>query len=450
MEEIKLLQTSFKKDALMRILLILLLLSLGVIASDKRDTNNLSLDLRSVYVNYNYDRGFDNAEAFVTSAKIKYEQKFLDDFTFGLALATVQDLGILNDDLTKRNMTYIFDKDNKNFSILHQIYLQYNYSKSFIEVGRFELETPLISSGDTYVLANTFEGIHFDIKEFENYNFRVGYLSRMSGSWDSRYDGGTFNSMTKQAWAHRADNGKEIYYQLVGNGTSPIGLGARDAGLGYIGLAYEKEGLKLQFYDHILFDAYNSLFAQIDYEWDIDNKKLLVAGQYIAYDGIGALENNSNTDTVVNYATYSAKTKLSIEDLSIQLAYTGVTDTGSIHFFGAHGGFPQFASGMMVSYFETSLRDANLYSLSSSYKFGTQKHAFDFTALYAYYDLNSDYTKNGIIGDSINGDDYLHTYGLSGKYTFDEKISWSMKLAQRRLEHGDKSLLFRTILKYTF
>ena len=434
----------------MQKLLSLFLLPLGVCASDTDYINNVSLDVRAVYINYDYDKGFDDAEAFVTSAKLKYEQTFLDSLTAGIAFGTVQDLGILDDDLTKRNMAYIFDKDNKSFSILHQIYLQYKYSKSFIEVGRFELETPLVSSDDYYVLSNTFEGFHFDIKEIENYTFRAGYLAKMSGSWDSRYDGGTFNSMTKQAWAHRADNGKEVYYQLVGDGTSPIGLHVKDAGLGYLGLEYERDALKLQVYDHVLFDAYNSIFTQIDYKLDLDKYALLLAAQYIQYDGIGALKNNPNPDAVVDYATYSAKGEFSAKDLKIKLAYTGVSDIGSIHFFGAHGGFPQFASGMMVSYFETSLRDANLYSLTSSYDFGTKQHALNITALYAYYDLNSDYTKNGIIGDSIHGDEYLHAYGVSGNYTYDEKLSWTMKLAQRKLEHGDKNLLFRTILKYSF
>ena len=428
----------------------LLFASLTLFASEIDYVKNLSLDVRAVYMNNDYDRGFDAAEAFAVSAKIKYEQDMIDSLTAGIAFGSVQDLGILNDDITKRNMAYIFDKNNETFSILHQIFLKYTYSKSLIEVGRFELETPLVSSDDYYVLSNTFEGIHFDIKEIENYNFRLGYLSQMSGAWDSRYDGGTFNSMTKQAWAHRADNGKEVYYQLVGDGTSPLGLGVKDTGLGYAGIEYEKEALKLQFYDHILLDTYNSIFAQVDYKWNLDDKKLLLAGQYIQYDGIGALKNNPNPDAVVDYATYSAKGELSIKNLSVKLAYTGVTDTGSIHFFGAHGGFPQFASGMMVSYFETSLRDANLYSLTSSYNFGTKQHAFNLTALYAYYDLNSNYTKNGIIGDSINGDEYLHAYGISGKYTYNEKLSWLMKLAQRKLEHGDQNVLFRTILRYSF
>lgn len=424
----------------------LLLTPLFLLANELSPTQNISLDLRSVYINNDYKTGFDDAEAFATSAKLKYKHKMFHGLVGGIAFGTVQDLGILNNNAKKRNMAYIFDKNNESFSLLHQLYLKYSHSKSFVELGRFELETPLISSDDYFVLSNTFEGIHFEIKEFKDYNLKAGYISKMSGAWDSRYDGASFNSMSKQAWAHRADYGKETYYQLVGNGTSPKGLGAKDAGLGYLGLEYKKDALKVQLYDYVLFDSYNSLFAQVDYTIKLNKKDLLLAGQYIQYDAIGALK--KNPDALVDYATYSAKAQLSTKDWSVKLAYTGVTDTASIHFFGSHGAYPQFASGMMVSYFEGSLRDTNIYSLTPSINLTNKKHSFNLTTLYAYYDLNENYTKGGIIGDKIRGDSYMHAYGVSANYTYDKKLSWTLKLAQRVLEHGDKSVLFRTVLGY--
>jgi len=429
----------------MKKMTLIMLSAMILIANEVDYTKNISVDVRVVYVNYDYDTGFPDAEAFATSLKLKYEQEIIEDLTGGIAFGTVQDLGILSDgNPNDRSMTYIFNKDDETFSILHQAYLKYIYSKSFIQAGRFELETPLISPDDYFVLSNSFEGVYAEIGELEDYTFRIGYISKMSGAWDSAYDGGDFQSMTKQAWAHRADTGTENYYNLVDD------LGVDDTGYVYIGTEYKKDALAVSVYDHLLLDAYNSIFAQLDYIFTLSDKKLLVAGQYIRYDGIGALKDNPNPDAVVNYATYSAKAELSLDKVNFKLAYTGVTDTGSIHFFGSHGGYPQFASGMMISYFSTSLRDANIISFTPSFDFKNGKNAFNLTALYAYYDLNSDYTKGGIIGDSIRGDDYMHAYGVSGNYTYDKKLSWTMKLAQRELEYGDKNLLFRSILKYKF
>jgi len=420
--------------------------TLALLANETNNMENISLDVRAVYINYAYDKGLPDAEAFATSLKLKYEREIVEGLNGGIAFGTVQDLGIMRYDKSekKRNLAFIFNKDKENFSILHQAFLNYTYSKSFIELGRFELETPLISSDDYFVLSNSFEGIHVDIKEIENYNLRLGYISKMSGAWDAAYDGGSFESMTKQAWAHRADTGSDNYYNLVDD------LGVDEAGMGYIGAEYKNDFLKIQLYDHLMVDAYNSVFTQLDYTTKLYENELLLAGQYIKYDGIGALKDNPNPDAVVDYATYSAKAQLASDKYKIKLAYTGVTDTPSIHFFGTAGGYSEFASGMMISYFSTSLRDANIYSITPSFNFGHKKNIYNLTLLYAYYDLNSDYTKGGYIGDSINGDEYMHAYGISGNYTYNKNLSWTMKLAQRKLEHGDENLLFRTILGYKY
>ena len=430
----------------LQIIVLLLTVLSSLFANDVDYMKNISADIRVTYINYDYDKGFSDAEAFATSLKIKYEQEIFDGLSGGIAFGSVQDLGIMDYPKSekKRNMAYIFDRNQNNFSLLHQLFFKYEYSKSFIEVGRFELETPLISADDFFVLSNSFEGLHFDINELQNYTLRAGYISKMSGAWDSAYDGGKFESMTKQAWAHRADTGSESYYNLVDD------LGVDDTGMGYLGVDYKSNSLKIQMYDHLLLDAYNSIFGQFDYTIKLDKKELLLAGQYIRYDGIGALKNNPNPDAVVDYATYSAKAQISDKKWSFKLAYTGVTDTPSIHFFGTAGGYPQFASGMMISYFSTSLRDANIYALTPSFDFGNETNTYNITLRYAYYDLNSDYTKGGYIGDSIRGDEYMHAYGISTNYTYNKKLSWTIKLAQRSLEHGDENLLIRTILGYKF
>ncbi len=425
-------------------LCIFLLLSSILFGADEKKP--LALDLRSVYVNYKYDKGFPNANAFATSVKIKYEKEFSSNLSFGVAFATVQDLGFLHFDrhLKRRSMAYLFDKNQENYSLLHQLYLRYTYAKSFLELGRFELETPLISSNDYFALSNTFEGLHTEVKALKNITLHAGYLTRMSGAWDGAYDG-AFASLTKQAWAHRADNGSESYYNLVND------LGVKNSGVAFLGVEYEKEALSMKLYDYLFLDAYNASFAQVDYRWKLSQaKELLLAGQLIKYNGVGTLKNNANPDAQANYATYSAKAELSDERYALKLAYTGVSDSPSLHFFGTAGGYPEFASGMMICYFETSLRDANIFALTPSMNFGNENKRLKLNVNYAYYDLNRDYTKGGKIGNSLLGDAYMHAYGASLKYTYHQNISWVAKIAQRRLEHGDKNLLFRTIVAYKF
>lgn len=59
-------------------------------------------------------------------------------------------------------------------------------------------------------MANSYQGAEATVKEIENIELQIGYLSQMSGSWDSAYDGGNFYSMSRQAWAHRGEGGTDI------------------------------------------------------------------------------------------------------------------------------------------------------------------------------------------------------------------------------------------------
>lgn len=404
--------------------------------------NDIALDVRATYLHNDYDKGFPDAEAFATSLKLKYIKEIFDNLEAGIAFGTIQDFGI--GDKSKRDMAYIFSRDRESFTILQQAYLKYKYSKSHIRAGRIEIETPLVSSDDYFILANSYQGAEATIKEIENIEMQIGYLSQMSGSWDGAYDGGNFYSMSRQAWAHRGDGGAEHYYNLVDD------LGAKEAGLGFIGAKYENGTVAFQLYDQVLFDVYNSAFTELNYKTDIQSAKLLLAGQFIKYDAIGSMKNSTNPDAVVGYNTHSAKAEISYENTALKAAYTGVSDTPSIHFFGAFGSYAEFASGIMVSYFETSLRDANIFSLTPSYDFKFNKHAVNLSLNYAYYDLNSDYTKGGIAGDTTKGEEYMQTYAIDTTYSYEKNFAWNFKLAQRELQSGDQNLLFKTLVKYKF
>ncbi len=419
---------------------IILLSSLFILTANADD--DIALDVRASYLNYDYDKGFHDAEAFASSLKLKYSKELVENLEAGIAFGTIQDLGI--GDKSKRDMAFMFNRNKESFTTLQQAYLKYKYSKSYIRAGRIEVETPLVSADDYFILASSYQGTEASIKEIKNIEIQIGYLSQMSGSWDSAYDGENFYSMTRQAWAHRADSGSEHYYNLV------YDLGAKEAGLAFIGAKYEDNTMAVQLYDHVLLDVYNTFFTQIDYKTDIERTKLLLAGQFIKYNGIGSMKNNPNPDAVVDYSTHSAKAELSYNNACFKLAYTGISDTPSIHFFGAFGSYAEFASGMITSYFETSLRDANIVSLTPSYDFKFNKHSLNLNATYAYYDLNSDYTKGGILGDTTNGEEYMHAYGIGTTYGYEKNFSWNFKLAQRKLESEDTNLLFKTLLKYSF
>ncbi|MDO8455050.1 MAG: hypothetical protein Q7S59_10810, partial [Sulfurimonas sp.] len=118
--------------------------------------DNVALDVRATYLNNSYDKGFPDAEALATSLKLKYTKEIFENLEVGIAFGTIQDLGI--GDKSKRDMAYIFNKDRESFTILQQAYLKYKYSKSHIRAGRIEVETPLVSADDYFILASSYQG----------------------------------------------------------------------------------------------------------------------------------------------------------------------------------------------------------------------------------------------------------------------------------------------------
>ena len=341
-------------------------------------------------------------------------------------------------------MTYVFSGAcsgvNESFSLLEEAYHGYNLDNLELKVGRQEMSTPLIDSDDYFVTPNSFEAVTLNYK-IDDILFQGGYVSKMAGTWDASYDGSKFLSMSRQPWIHKADKGIDTYpvdevYNIVGN-----------SGISYASITYNKNEHKMQLWDFYAHNMLNTLFMQYDYTLD----SLSASLQYSNKRAIGKLDDTPLYD--VNYDVYGAKLNYKISnDWKLTGAYTGVSDDDSLHFFGSWGGYPEFASGMMVSYFETSLRDANIYALTSSHNLDSIMDRFSITLKYAYYDLNKDYTINTQQEHRLapNGQNYMHAYGVGFYYSFSDDLSFKLMLAGRELENGYRSELIRTVLKYNF
>lgn len=84
---------------------------------------------------------------------------------------------------------------------------------------------------------------------------------------------------------------------------------------------------------------------------------------------------------------------------------------------------------MMVSYFETYLRDTNIYALTSQHNL---IKGLRIKLRYAYYDLNAKYTVNVKKGIP-EGDDYMHAYGLESLYNYNDQLSLKVIVAGRSI-----------------
>jgi hypothetical protein len=398
--------------------------------------DKISLDFRATYVDYNYDNYWNDSNAFATGVKLKYSDEVVENLEFGIAFGAIADFGL--SDEGKQSMTYIFDRDADSFALLHQIYLQYNLANTKILFGRFEYSSPLIDSDDAFLLSNSFEGFVVS-SDFKNVNLQLGHISKMSGTWDAGYDGGKFVSMSKSPWMHKADNQETT--QWVNPVTS---FGVDEKGISFIGAIYNDEAYTLQVWDYYGYEFFNSLYTQLD----LSIAAFDIAFQYNTFDAVGQLKNNPNPSANIDYEVWGAKIATTLQESTFTLAYTGVSDDPSAHLWGSFGGYPYFASGMMVTYFETSLRDAHMYSFNVDTSFLSK---FNSTFHVGYYDLNKNYTIDTTgTRDAINGEDYMYTYGISNTYEFSEQASMTLKLAGRTLETGNKSELINLLIRYKF
>lgn len=401
---------------------------------------NVDGDLRFTYVDYRYDNNFfPNSNASVLSAKLSLTTKKYNNLYAKASMTGVQGI---NHDPNKQSMTYIFSNtwngENHSYSLLEELYIGYESDLISLKVGAQEMATPYIDSDDYFVTPNSFEAITLKLRPTDNIIFDIGYVDKMSGSWDSSYDGSDFHSMSRQAWIHYSDGSKDTYpvdgvYNIVG-----------DQGISYGGLTYKNDTHKIQLWDFYAHEMFNTIMAQYDYSGEVINAAI----QYSAKRDVGKLKDSPTYR--VNYDVYGLKIAYKVnKEWNLTTAYTGISDDDSLHFFGSWGGFPEFASGMAVSYFETYLRDTNIYALASAHNLSSILNGLNLTMKYAYYDLNSDYTIN-TNKNTPNGDGYMHAYGLTTSYVHNKQLGIKVILAGRELESGNKSQIFRAILKYSF
>jgi hypothetical protein len=422
----------------MRLLFLLFFTVLRLLASD--DLFKVSGDVRLAYIDYKYDDSFfPDSYAGVASAKLSIETKKYRDIYAKVSFTTVQGI---DHDSNKQAMTYIFSETwkgvNDSYTLLQESYIGYESSLLSLKIGRQEMLTPYIDTDDYYISPNSFEAITLQLRPLKEVILHAGYVDKMSGPWDASYDGADFHSMSRQAWIHYSDGTKDTYpvdavYAIVG-----------DQGISYLGASYEKDAHKLQLWDNYAHEMFNTIMAQYNYK----NKYFDAAVQYSTKREVGKLKDASAYR--VHYDVYGARVGGNInEKWNLDLAYTGVSDDDSLHFFGSWGGYPEFASGMAVSYFDTYLRDANIYALTSKHDLSTMINGLRIKLKYAYYDLNSDYTIN-VKKNTPNGDGYMHAYGIQTDYDYNKQLSFKVIIAGRELESGNQSQLFRSILKYKF
>lgn len=162
-----------------------------------RDTR-LDLHLRTYYLGQQ-NTGSQTKEALAIGSDLSYQSGyFLDHFSLGAVLSTSQPLYAPEG----RDGTNLLAPGQEGYTVLSEIYGRVKLAgENFLNLYRYEYNTPYIGKNDSRMTPNTFEGYTFlgatgDPSGGQRVAYGVGYIDKIKTQNDS-----TFQSMSRAAGA---------------------------------------------------------------------------------------------------------------------------------------------------------------------------------------------------------------------------------------------------------
>ena len=338
-------------------------------------------------------------EANAIGGKLKFETADYKGLSFGTAFYTTN--GIFNDsdkeDYTKVDPT-LLGKDNGNYSILGEAYLQYKYGNTTFKGGRQKLDTPLAGSDDARMLPNLFEAYLLINTDIPDTTLIAGHVTKFAqGTFGRAYNGGILAA----TGGYSATDSRDRVGKFENMGTYAIGEST--SGVSVVSATYTGiEGLKVQLWDYYAHDILNAVYGQVDYSWKCalsDSVKPFVAAQIISEDEVGDkllknLGGNGNIDSLY----WGAKLGFKVENFTTYIAYSETTENSDTDAGYANaiitpwGGMPAFTQGMVTRHMFLAGIDAT--KLAASYNWKAFGPDLSTTVYYADFDMakNNGYT----------------------------------------------------------
>ena len=398
----------------------------------------LSGDIRTGWVQYDYDnpdgdpninKGHQDSKGFYVVPKLSLTTPSYKGFSGKITAAGATDFGLNNEEDESRN--FVFDPDDReSFTILQELYLQWQTDQQQALVGRKEFVSPMIEADDYYMLANSFAMGVYDNRYFTNTSIKVGYFAEMAGVWDSGANGTKFRSMSDASFVPQVNKDE-----------------ADDKGVYFAAVDYDNELHRLQVWNYYADELYNTFFSQYDYVNDNNQFNYNIGLQFINFSEVGKLKSSS---TEIDYSLYSIKFDGAFDN-GITFA-SGASKysngEGTEETLGAWGGFPYFANGMIFHFFEAgSLRNAESYKLQAGYDFTTRAaDKLSIALRYTRFELDPEYS----ISSDGRGQDLMHMAGVRVNYKFLRNGYFTGTFEQHSVDHEPDVWALRLIGGFTF
>lgn len=291
-------------------LALILSLPIVLIAEEKKVLDVSSLDelfknglvsgeLRAMYGSYDI-KNSQNIYATALGGELKYETARLFGFSAAAAFRTSYDIRALSGKNDNHNPE--LSSNDRDFTMLSDAYVNYNYDALNIKVGRQSLETPLADSDDIRMIPNRFEA-YVASYELESINFIAGKIVKWQG-----YDAGL-----EDRWQKTGEHG--TYFG---------------------GINFSNDNIKANAWYYNIKDMINAYYVDTTLSKDIGDVSLSGSLQYLR-------ENELNRSGIAN-SIYGALAEVSTHGLTINIAYNKAKRKKDKESFSGFGGGTLFTS----------------------------------------------------------------------------------------------------------
>ena len=102
-----------------------------------------------------------------------------DFYGVSLGASLYSSNAMFNDD--NHGLVPLRGESHKSYTILGEAYMQLDFGKSMLKIGRQEIDTPFAQVDDIGMIPNTFESAIFENNNIENTSIFLGQIQRMAG-----------------------------------------------------------------------------------------------------------------------------------------------------------------------------------------------------------------------------------------------------------------------------
>jgi len=208
------------------------------------------------------------------------------------------------------------DTASESFSVLGEVFVQYNYKDITALYGRKVITTPLVNAKEVRMLPSAVQGGFLDYK-VDSLTFGASYLT-------------DFKQRTSDRFINIVEHALGVNTELI--------TGSKNGEVIVIDVAYKGENTRAQVYNYYADDFMNSFYADVSFKNKINSDwSYNAAAQYINQVSIGHADeylNNSGSVTgakQISSNTFGLKMGLGFKEASLGLAFTKVLKNDNKH-----------------------------------------------------------------------------------------------------------------------